>query len=180
MNIGFNATDFIYALWTGKKWFPYNKGGAFRKWYGNQEYVINWHKDGYEIKQFGHLVPRSMTYMFFESISWSKISSGDVSFRYFPKGFMFDVAGLSMFMKNSDKSNKYLLGSLNCNCSKYFLGALSPTLNYETGQISSLPIKEDEKLITLVEKIVDQNIMISKRDWDGFETSWDFKKHPLL
>lgn len=179
-DIGFHSTDFINALWSGMKWFPYNKGGAFRKWYGNQDYVINWHKDGYEIKKFGHLVPRSMTYMFFESISWSKISSGDVSFRCFPNGFMFDVAGLSMFMKETNKSNKYLLGSLNSSCSKYFLKALSPTLNYETGQISSLPIIINQDKREIIEDIVDENINKSKEDWDSFETSWDFKKHPLI
>ena len=118
--------------------------------------------------------------MFFESISWSKISSGDVSFRYFPKGFMFDVAGLSMFMKDVNKSNKYLLACLNSNCSKYFLKAISPTLNYETGQISSLPFKEDSNAQPLVEKLVDENISITKKEWDNFEISWGFKKHPLL
>lgn len=178
-NICFNATDMIFALYTGKKWFPYNKGGEFHKWYGNQDYVINWMSDGKEIKKYGHLVPRSLTYMFFESISWSKISSGSISFRYYPKGFMFDVAGLSLFVKEEYKQfEKYIMGFLNSNVSQHYLRAMSPTLNYETGQISNLPIVLDDS--NSVKEIVVENIEICKEEWDSFEESWNFKKHPLI
>lgn len=178
-NICFNATDMIFALYTGKKWFPYNKGGEYNKWYGNQDYVINWMLDGKEIKKYGHLVPRSLTYMFFESISWSKISSGSISFRYYPKGFMFDVAGLGLFIKDEyNQLEKYIMGFLNSNVSQHYLRAMSPTLNYETGQISNLPIVLDDS--NSVKEIVVENIEICKKEWNEYETSWNFKKHPLV
>jgi hypothetical protein len=178
-SICFNATDLIYALYTGKKWFPYNKGGEYHKWYGNQFYVINWLSDGREIKKYGHLVPRSLNYMFFESISWSKISSGNVSFRFYPKGFMFDVAGLGLFVKDAynDLCN-YLMGFLNSNVSQHYLRAMSPTLNYETGQISNLPIVLNKN--KKIDDIVEENISIGTDEWDDFETSWNFRKHPLV
>lgn len=178
-SICFNATDFIYALYTGKKWFPYNKGGEYHKWYGNQDYVINWLSDGKEIKKYGHLVPRSLNYMFFESISWSKISSGNVSFRFYPKGFMFDVAGLGLFVKDDYTDLcKYLMGFLNSNVSQHYLRAMSPTLNYETGQISNLPIVLSKT--KKIDGIVEENISIGTDEWDDFETSWNFRKHPLV
>lgn len=180
-NICFDATDFIYALYTGKKWFPYNKGGEYRRWYGNQNYLINWLGDGKEIKKYGHLVPRSLNYMFFESISWSKISSGTISFRYYPKGFMFDVAGLGLFLKDEYKDLKeYCIAFLNCKVAQYYLKFFSPTLNYESGQIANLPVINNEEKRKIVQDIVDENINKSKEDLDSFETSWDFKKHPLI
>ena len=177
--VQFNSTDTIQAFYTGKKWFPYNKGGEYRKWFGNQSYVINWQYDGKDIKKYGHLVPRSYNYMFFEAISWSKISSGSISFRFFPQGFMFDVAGLSLFLKeDSTIDKKYLLAFLNSSVCQYYLSAMSPTLNYETGQISNLPIIEfdSQGLNGKIEKSVSD----VKDDWDKFETSWNFKKHPLI
>ena len=117
--------------------------------------------------------------MFFESISWSKISSGSISFRSFPKGFMFDVAGLSLFMKeDSSVSNMQILAFLNSSVCQFYLHAMSPTLNYETGQISNLPIKK--VMQTDVETLSKKSIKVTKQDWDSFETSWNFKKHPLI
>ena len=160
------------------KWFPYNKGGNFRKWYGNNDYLINWYNQGQDIKKYGHLVPRSMKYQLKKSISWSKISSGSCSFRMKEEGTMFDVAGLSLFPFDNSTFN-YLLAFLNTKLVNSFLQALSPTLNYETGQISSLPIilkHEDTKILNLSKN----NISLSKTDWDSFETSWDFTVHPLV
>ena len=177
--IQFNSTDTIQAFYTGKKRFPYNKGGEYHKWFGNQYFIINWQNDGKDIKKYGHLVPRSYNYMFFEAISWSKISSGPISFRFFPQGFMFDVAGLSLFLKDDSTINKkYILAFLNSSVCRYYLSAMSPTLNYETGQISNLPIIkfDSQNLNGKVEKSVSD----VKDDWDKFETSWNFKKHPLI
>ena len=179
LNICFGATDSINALYTGKKWFPYNKGGDYRKWYGNQEYVINWMDNGKEIRAFGHLVPRSLNYMFFESISWSKICSSTISFRKFPRGFMFDVAGLSLFPKdNNSISKSYILGFLNSSVTQHYLNAMSPTLNYETGQIEQLPLIENNNY--RIDQLVESEVLISEDEWDSFETSWNFKKHPLI
>ncbi len=177
----YTATDCIQALYTGKTWFPYNKGGDYKKWYGNQEYVINWKSDGKDIKSFGHLVPRSMTYMFFESISWSKIATGRIAFRYYPKGFMFDVAGLSMFRKNEKvPPETYIIGLMNSAIAMYYLKAMSPTMNFESGQIANVPIIKDENQYNMVSTFVNANIEESKQEWDSFETSWNFKKHPLI
>ena len=177
----YTATDCIQALYTGKTWFSYNKGGDYKKWYGNQEYVINWKSDGKDIKSFGHLVPRSMTYMFFESISWSKIATGRIAFRYYPKGFMFDVAGLSMFRKNEKvPPETYIIGLMNSAIAMYYLKAMSPTMNFESGQIANVPIIKDENQYNIVSTFVNANIEESKQEWDSFETSWNFKKHPLI
>jgi len=176
-NIFYNAESFSSAKLSGKRWFPYNKGGEARKWYGNNDYLINWFNDGADIKEYGHLVARSQKYMFRASITWSKISSSGCSFRYKSKGNMFDVAGLSLFTYN-EENQMYLLGLCNTVFTQKCLDVLSPTLNCETGHVASIPViieRKDE-----VDRTVKENIEISKEDWDSFETSWDFKKHPLI
>ena len=166
------------------KWFPYNKGGEFRKWYGNNDYVVNWENDGYEIKHFygdnGKLAsrPQNTDYYFKESITWSKISSGPIAFRYKPVGHIFDVSGTSIF--GDTDTLKYLLGINNSIVMMNLLKAISPTLNYEVGQISSLPIIEDDKYKDKIIQLVDENINISREEWDSYETSWNFKHHQLL
>ena len=167
------------ALVSKKKWFPYNKGGGFRKWYGNNDFVINWFNDGEEIKAFGHLVPRSLGFQFRKSITWSKISSSIASFRFKPYGTMFDVAGLSLF-PNESKYFYYLLGLCNSCFARKCLAFLSPTLNYETGHIASLPVNISDEYHNEVDTLVTSNITLSKTDWDSFETSWDFEVHPLV
>ncbi|WP_048345184.1 BREX-1 system adenine-specific DNA-methyltransferase PglX [Limosilactobacillus mucosae] len=176
-NISYTELSRTTAINSKKKWFPYNKGGVYRKWYGNNDYVINWYNDGQDIREYGHLVPRSLKYMFKQSISWSKVSSGSPSFRSKLPGTMFDVAGLSLFLDDEYNYN-YILALLNSTVSVYFLGILSPTINYETGQVSSVPviIKNEDN----ISSISQQNISLSKSDWDAFETSWDFQRSPLL
>ncbi|QYR58347.1 BREX-1 system adenine-specific DNA-methyltransferase PglX [Fusobacterium polymorphum] len=179
--IGYNMSNSQEALESKKKWFPYNKGGEFRKWYGNQEYLVNWENDGYEIKNFydekGKLRsrPQNTEYYFKESISWSKISSSSFSIRFFQKGFIFADAGMSYF---PNKNLKYILALCNSKLINKTLSLLSPTLNYEVGHISSVPIKYNEN--KLINFIVQQNIDISKEEWDSRETSWDFKKLSLI
>lgn len=182
--IGFGISNSKEALESEKKWFPYNKGGEFRRWYGNQEYLVNWENDGYEVKEYAQLLYKSVTRTiksiseyFKESISWSKVSSGSFSMRFYPKGFIFDVAGCCIFYKDFDNLI-YNFGFLNSKISKKILSAISPTLNYEAGQIATLPIKEIND-VTLKEKInnlTQQNINIAKEEWDSRETSWDFEK----
>ena len=180
----FDATDTINAFALGKKWFPYNKGGEYRKWYGNQDFVVNWENNGKEIRNIeknGKIASRvqNSQYYFQQSISWSKISSGTIAFRYYPKGFLFDVAGCSIFIEDFDHRN-YIHGLLNTNLVQYVLNALSPTLNYEVGQISSLPVILDFSLENLISEKVEEMKTVSKDEWDSFETSWCFKKHPLI
>lgn len=182
-HIGLKYKSREQALQSKLKWFPYNKGGSYRKWYGNNENVVNWSNDGYEIinsvdkngKQLSR--PQNVQFFFKKCISWSKISSSDLSMRFFDNGFLFDVAGCSIFTDNEDEL-KYILGFTNSSVVKTIIKSISATLNYEVGQIASLPLilKENDKIIELV----NQNIAISKDDWDSFETSWDFKVHPLL
>lgn len=163
------------------KWYPYNKGGSYRKWYGNQDYVVNWYRNGADLKEYTKDAPggrmNNMEFYFRTSVTWSKISSGSFSTRFMPQGFIFDVAGCSIFCDDVEKL-KYYLGFTNSCVVQYILSAISPTLNYEVEHIKKLPVifKKDEQ----VRKFVEELIYLSKIDWDSFETSWDFKRHPLL
>ena len=184
LNSCYDATDSINAVYSGKKWFPYNKGGEFRKWYGNQDYVMNYYLDGKEVKSVtknGKIASRVQNSQFYfnDSLSWSKISSGHIAFRYYPKGFLFDVAGCSIFIE--DKSTKqYVCGIINSCVTQYILSALSPTINFEVGQIAALPIIMDGSIKYMTSLLVEENISISKEEFDEFEESWNFKKHPLV
>ena len=166
------------------KWFPYNKGGDFRKWYGNNSSVVNWEHDGQEIRnnkdENGKLLsrPQNTNCFFKPSITWSKISSGSIAFRFKPAGHVFDVAGTSVF--SDADSLKYLQGACNSSVIMRVASMLSPTLNFEVGQIATYPIIQNEELEPSVNATVDSCRELSKEDWDSFETSWDFKHHPLI
>lgn len=177
-SIDFTEKSVETAKQSRQKWFPYNKGGDFRKWYGNNDYVINWGNDGQELKAYGHLVPRSLKYMFHESVTWNKITSGFNAFRYKATGTMFDVAGLSMF-PHDKKDLLYLMALCNSIYTRKVLEIISPTLNCETGHVSSIPVIENEKFESVTE-LAKENVDLSKSDWDSFEASWDFQKHPLI
>ena len=175
--IGFGFKEAAVAARSQKKWFPYNKGGAFRKWYGNQTFVVNWENDGIDIRNFKGSVIRNPNTYFKESISWSKISAGSIAFRQFPSGFIYDVAGTSLFPY--DYAHKYFyIGAVNSVVTKYILSILSPTLNFEVGQISILPMSQN--YCSKVEDLAKSTISISKQDWDAHETSWDFQRNELL
>ena len=174
--IGYNMENSQEALESKKKWFPYNKGGEFRKWYGNQEYLVNWENDGYEIKNFKKAVLRNPNYYFKESISWSLITSTTSSFRYYPNGFIFDAAGSSYF----SKENIFVtLGYLNSIFGSFVSNILNPTVNLSNGIVEKFPnlyIQNQKNICYLVQ----QNISISKEEWDSRETSWDFEKLSLI
>lgn len=185
--LNFNAIDLESAKISQKKWFPYNKGGSFRKWYGNIEYIVNWENDGQEMKEYTASLPQGMNvrlksreYYFKECYSWSKIASADISFRYYPKGFAFDVAGCCVF--ECGNFLKYNLALSNSKVTKILANLLSPTLNFELDHLKKIPIiyPNNQDLKNKIDLIVQKNIAISKDDWDSFETSWDFKTHPLL
>lgn len=183
--IGFSLTDEKDTV--GQyKWFPYNKGGEYRKWYGNNDYVVNFQNKGEEVCAYidshsavdhkGRVINRDR--YFKPSVTWSKISSGNIAFRYKPHGFIFDVAGTSIF--GDERTLNNLMGLLNSKVILSVLGCLSPTLNYEVGHICSIPVMSNIINSQVIFSIVQSNINISKSDWDSFETSWDFKKHPLV
>ena len=183
-HIKFDAENIADSVKSGARWFPYNKGGEFRKWYGNNDYVVNWFNDGYEIRHFvndkGKLRsrPQNTEAYFHESITWSKISSGSIAFRYKPNGHIFDVAGTSIFA--SHNMLLYLQGLCNSVVALTVFNAISPTLNYEVGHIASLPVIVDASRRDIVETLVNDNIKLSCADWDAFEVSWDFKEHPFI
>lgn len=167
---------------TASKWFPYNKGGDFRKWYGNQEFVVNWEDSGSEIKQlsisrYGSASKRVVNEdsYFKKSITWSKIGTGLPSFRLQPDGAVFDVAGMSMFPK--EKDFPLLLCCLNTQIVLQLLKVLSPTLNFEAGQVGLIPIIKPQGSFA---QIFDRAVEKQKADWDAYETSWDFTGLPLL
>ena len=182
-NIEFNITSINQCEMSSCKWFPYNKGGDYRKWWGNQEYVINWENNGYEIRNFknknGKLRsrPQNLDYSFLESLSWSAVTTNNISFRYYPPGFLFDVAGSSVFLENNYRN--YVLGFLNSSVAQELLNMISPTINYSAGYIALLPIVLNNDF-EAIDTLVKENISICKDDWDFYETSWNFKKHPLI
>ena len=165
-----------------KRWFPYNNGGEFRKWYGNELCVVNWWNDGYDIKEYikdkNPNVARGEVNYFYKCISWNLISSSNFGVRCYPQGMIFDVAAHSLFC--NDKYYYYLAGLLNSVVVRKIVDVLNPTLNMSSGVIANIPIPISKNNTKEIEDIVKSNIKISKLEWDSFETSWDFKKHPLL
>lgn len=168
-----------------KKWFPMNKGGAYRKWYGNLEWVINYENDGKEIKDFAISIYKCSSrtiqntqFYFKESLTWSALTSGDFSVRWSDKGALFGSGGYCAFV--DVKLEKYILALMNNKVNSVFIKIVSPTLNYEVGHIKTIPVIMDENRHDGINQTVDDCISISRNDWDSFETSWDFAKHPLI
>ena len=175
--IGFGFENAASAARSGKKWFPHNKGGGFRRWYGNQDYVINWENDGEEIKNFAGAIIRNPSFYYKSAVSWSVICSNKLNFRFYPVGVIPNMCGMSCYTDESD-TNLYILGLSNSKVSELLFNIMNPTLNLSNGVFGKLPyicsnIKEKNN-------IVQQNISISRQDWDAHETSWDFETNPLL
>lgn len=168
------------AVNSKKRWFPYNKGGDYRRWYGNNDYLINWYNSGEEVFGQSKAEKRNSQdypdeYKFKHAISWSLVTSSIPAFRK-KEHNLSDIAGPSFFC--DDKYFNYLLGFCNSKNATSILNMLNPTINFQGGNIAQLPIIIGDK--DKVETIVDGNIAISNNDWDSFETSWDFKIHPLV
>ncbi|WGN90579.1 BREX-1 system adenine-specific DNA-methyltransferase PglX [Ligilactobacillus faecis] len=185
-NIKFDATSTVEAVASGKKWFPYNKGGSFRRWYGNYDYVVNWKNDGYEIKHFvddkGKLRsrPQNTDYYFKEAITWSDVTSGNFSMRYRESGSIFDSTGHSAF-SNSFEDKLYLLGLLNTPVGNYIFKILNPTIHMHIGYVSLFPTLLDNITMDNIINKTEECIAISKHDWLCQETGWiNAKKHPLI
>ncbi|MBQ4404899.1 MAG: BREX-1 system adenine-specific DNA-methyltransferase PglX [Selenomonadaceae bacterium] len=181
--IKFDAKTAAEALESKKKWFPYNKGGDFRKWYGNNDYVVNWENDGFEIKHMfdakGKLRsrPQNTQFYFRECASWSLVTSSVAAFRYKPCGYIFDVAGMSFF---SVDLLMYLLALCNTKITMEVLRIIAPTINFQCGDIAKIPVLIDATVKRRVEELAVENISLSRADWDAFETSWDFQEHPFI
>lgn len=181
-NIKFNALD-IDSTYKKEKWFPYNKGGGYRKWHGNNENVINWKNDGEDIKNNSKKTGRhSQEYLdelkFKPMITWSRISSGAPSFRVKDAGYLSDMAGFSLY--TSSNNLNYIAAFCNSAVAKHYLSILSPTLNFMIGQVVSMPYINSTKIYNDVDSKAKVNISISEEDWNSFETSWYFNVFPLV
>ena len=166
-----------------KKWFPFAKGGEFRKWYGNNDYVVNWENDGIEIRNFkdektGRIRSHNynLDYIFQSAITWTVISSATTSFRFCPEGFLYSNSGYGMFFPHKNDIPA-ILGFLNTSVVMSILSVLSPTIGFESGYLRKIPYLSTPDEVTAV---VNECISIARADWDSFEISWDFKHHPLL
>ena len=172
------------SIFEGEKWFPYNKGGAYRRWYGNNDNLINWENDGFEIKNFygdnGRLRsrPQNLQFMRKEGLTYTDISSSYFGIRWSPSGFLFDATGSMIFSEK--KWLLYILGILSSKVTTLYTSFFSPTIHFEVGEISRIPILLSEDIKSEIEDNVKENIRISKADWDSFETSWDFSQHPMI
>ena len=171
----FNASSMAEVDLSTTKWIPYSKGGLRRNWYGNYEYVVNWsQKDKFNRSKttLQHLYLR-------KGITWPFITSGDFSARFLPKGFLWDVAGSPCFFKD-EVTLKYALAALCSKSVNYILQIVNPTINVQAADIAQLPFKVDTHYISLIVNNTNSNINISTEDWDSYETSWDFKRNPLI
>jgi len=180
--IGFNKPTRELARTSACKWFPYNKGGSFQKWYGNNTYVINWQNDGEELLSFAASLYGSPTrtikniqYYFKESITWSALSSGGISLRYNSHGFLFDTKGQCIFSKDKSKLLE-LIALLNSKIAYQMMSFLAPTLDFNSGVVAKVPVipvqLDYEKINNIIE--------MAKLDWDAYETSWDFMQNPII
>lgn len=175
--IGFGFRSPQAAASSTSKWFPYNKGGKYRKWYGNQEYLVNWFDENRNVNE--PFTVKNNALYFKETITWGLISSSVISFRLQPVGSLFDVAGMSLRSNSGD--NHYLLALCNSSLSQVILQMLAPTMNYQIGDILRLPVlPADPARTDEVSLLVEENVSLAKLDWDSLETSWDFKHHPLV
>ena len=183
-NIAFDSKPGSNKIKITERWFPYIKGGQFRRWYGNLDYVVNWYKDGIELKNFkdektGRIRSHNYNgeYAFKEGGTWSGISSGIFAVRYVSEGFKFDAKGPMAFEKQNGCLKK-IVGLLNSSITNHLIKMLAPTLDFKLGHILNLPY--DSNLPNDINFLVSSCIAISKNDWNSYETSWEFQNHPLI
>ena len=185
LNIGFNISNAKETLHRTEKWYPCNSGGDYRKWSADDNIVVNWQNDGSEIKQFrnaaGKLAarPQNTQWYFKEGLTWNKLSSSRFAVKYKRPGYVFDDTSRSAF-PNSMRYLKYIIGLLCSNVTFEYLKVLNPTMSFTNGDLVRLPIRIEEQKIAFVSELVDGNVTISKDDWNSYETSWDFKRNPLV
>ena len=178
-HVAFGCKNREQAKKSGCRWFPCNKGGAFRRWYGNNERLVNWENDGDEMTSFSGSVIRNPSYYFRQGMTWSTATMSKLSMRYSPTGFLFESKG-SVCFPMDDKNLHYLLGLLNTKIVEKLLLVLAPTVDYHEGPLGRVPVILSEKYFGNVSQLSEQCLNLAKTDWDSFETSWDFKRHPLL
>jgi hypothetical protein len=175
-SINFNCSTLEDSINSKKKWFPYNKGGSYRKWYGNNEYVVNFYNFGEDIKQTGKGSFSNSDYYFSKGLTWSRISSRYFGVRYHDNGFIIGDAGPSVIVIN-DNYIFYMLGILLSQFSLRIISSLNESMTFQVGDLNRIPILVKEEKKKEIEELVKLNIEISKKDWDENEISWDYIKH---
>lgn len=180
-NCKFDAKSVDTARESRAKYYPYNKGGEYRKWYGNNDYVVDWEFGGKRIFENAKIDKRNVqnypdSMKFSPSVTWSLITSGGTSFRY-KDNCISDIAGMSLY--NGGSRTQYYLALCNTKVCESILKMIAPTINSQAGDIARIPVVFDYREEEII-SITEQNIILSKSDWDSFENSWDFKKHPLV
>jgi type II restriction/modification system DNA methylase subunit YeeA len=184
--IAFDCSSCEESAQSGMKWFPYIKGGAFRRWGGNREYVVNWEKDGYEVKNFvdsrgkQRSRPQNVKFYFKKGITYSAITTYKFSTRYMDKS-IFGGGGDCIIPQNYKLYN-YIFAYLNSKVAEEYFKIISPTMNYEVGHILNLPliVTDNSLLFNEISMIVDENVFLSNMEWDTYETSWNFQRHPFI
>jgi len=186
-HIGFGFLNLRDAQDSKKRWFPYNKGGEFRKWYGNNEYIVNWENNGKEIFTLREFLNTKNTpmgianvdYYFMEGLTWSSLTSAKFSIRYSAPGFIFDIKGPTLFTKKDELLS--FISYLNSKVLEHLIQIISPTIDYNSGQLANIPIKTSDNIVSSkIHALSRENIDISKEEWDSRETSWDFKVNQLI
>lgn len=178
IKIGLGLSSIEESIESCMKWFPYNKGGDFRRWYGNREYVVNWYNQGQDIYNEGMTSFRGKDFYFKEGITWSIFGFNNFGARFSPQGSIFDIGGTSTFPSNEYKW--YILALLNSKIAFEFISIVNPTVNIQNGDIKRIPLLIDNERIHQINQLSQKNVVFSKNDWDSFETSWDFEKHPFI
>lgn len=184
--IGFNCVNRDLAKGTGMKWFPYTKGGEFRKWYGNNNFVVDWENDGVTLQTKRHHTDDrvaatnfNLDYIFKAGATYSSVSSSDFSIRYTPQGFLYDQKGAPLF-SDSEENLRYSVSLLNSKASKSLLGILCPTLDFNSGSLANVPALSQGLCQKQIDSSFEMLVKTAKADWDGYEVSWGFLSFPLL
>lgn len=178
-SIGLNYKNQNECSYYNKKWIPQPKGGGFRKWYGNFEYIVNYKNNGHAIRSYdGTGMLKNSKYYFLKGITWSHTTSGSYAARFLPNGYIFNVEAPT-FYPNAGTDLLFVLANLNSKITNYLWAYINQTFHYLAGDVEKLPIKYQNGN-KHVNNIAQSNISISREDWDAFETSWDFKRHPLI
>ncbi len=181
--IALDCTDRFHCVKSKKRWFPYNKGGNYRRWYGNQEYIVDFENFGEDIRQYRTASGQSASmpgqdHYFRESLSWSLVSPVKFGIRYYPPGFVFDIAGSSIFPVDPDQIYS-MLAVLASEPLFYLLKMINPTVNYQAGDIRKLPVDRALLADRQLGQWAKENVALAKEDWDSFEESWHYTGDPL-
>ncbi len=169
----------LLSFSASSKWYAYNKGGLFRQWYGNNDYVVNWENDGKDLREFPKASIGASKHYFEAGITFTFLTSSTNSFRYSPAGFLYDMAGPCIYPDDGNMQ-WYLLGLFVSKLSPYYLNVINPTLNMPLGDVKKFPVINCKEERMTIDSRVQEAVKVSKSDWDSFETSWDFKKHPMI